>query len=410
MHVQIKRWAASNPGWALTSLFVTASKFDSAPTGSSTIMRFLKPKSSPKSTAHGSSHPPTGPTAESSAACSKASLAAAEPAYAETHASHAASNEPALAQSASSSRAGHDAYVPINLAEGFAMYRDSGGPPVSSAAGNAAPRFTESAESIPGGKASEPGRPGSNGLRPAGHGYIPEGVQVLHASLGQSSSAMQPEGSASKGMENCSDRNLQLMQSSSLGLEAEAQQHLPEEASKAMPAHQMSDSLQHHDSRLPQTPHHFGHLQALEECAAASRNMRSTDGLLQEETLVHFKGAETDLSLQHAQASSDGRPGHSLAALVDTELPSGIGETGKAPHHQHADTVTAERRDEFAQHTDSRACWKGGDEQGLEIDGTAMEHLQQSTAGQGQKQEHSSFSHLSQQVGSSFGTVTDGFA
>ena len=71
------------------------------------------------------------------------------------------------------------------------MYRDSGDPPVSSAAGDAAPRFTESLESIPGGKASEPGRPGSNGLRPAGHRYNPEGVQVLRASNGPSSSDTQ---------------------------------------------------------------------------------------------------------------------------------------------------------------------------------------------------------------------------
>lgn len=74
--VQIKRWAADKPGWAITSLFMTASKFDSAPTGSSTIMRFLKPKSSPKSTAHGSASLPTAPSMQSGAVCSKPSLSA----------------------------------------------------------------------------------------------------------------------------------------------------------------------------------------------------------------------------------------------------------------------------------------------------------------------------------------------
>ena len=178
-----------------------------------------------------------------------------------------------------------------------------------------------------------------------------------------------------------------------------------------MPAHQLSDSLQHHDSRLPQTPHQVRHLEALAECAAASKDVRSSaDGLLQEESPVHLRGAETSLSPQHAQASSDGRPGHSLAALVDGRVPSGIGEREKAPHPEHADSATAKIHDEAAQHTDSTACQKGGEEQGFETDGTAMEHLQQSTAGRGQKQEHSSFSHLSQQVAFYFGSVTDAFA
>ncbi len=42
--VQIKRWAAERPGWAITSLYMTASNFSSAPTGASTITRFLKPR------------------------------------------------------------------------------------------------------------------------------------------------------------------------------------------------------------------------------------------------------------------------------------------------------------------------------------------------------------------------------
>ncbi|BDA43773.1 DNA polymerase eta [Coccomyxa sp. Obi] len=40
----IKRWAAERPGWAITSLYMTASNFSSAPTGASTITRFLKPR------------------------------------------------------------------------------------------------------------------------------------------------------------------------------------------------------------------------------------------------------------------------------------------------------------------------------------------------------------------------------
>ena len=38
---QIKRWAAEQPGWAVTSLYLTAASFAAAPTGASTITRFL---------------------------------------------------------------------------------------------------------------------------------------------------------------------------------------------------------------------------------------------------------------------------------------------------------------------------------------------------------------------------------
>lgn len=41
--VQIKRWAADKRSWAITSLYMTASNFVAAPTGSSTITRFLTP-------------------------------------------------------------------------------------------------------------------------------------------------------------------------------------------------------------------------------------------------------------------------------------------------------------------------------------------------------------------------------
>ncbi|KAK9915303.1 hypothetical protein WJX75_007291 [Coccomyxa subellipsoidea] len=42
----IKRWASERgPGWAITSLYMTASNFQAAPTGASTITRFLKPRS-----------------------------------------------------------------------------------------------------------------------------------------------------------------------------------------------------------------------------------------------------------------------------------------------------------------------------------------------------------------------------
>ncbi|EIE19275.1 DNA/RNA polymerase, partial [Coccomyxa subellipsoidea C-169] len=55
----IKRWASDRPGWAITSLYMTASNFQAAPTGSSTITRFLKPKSAPGQ----QSPPPSGSTA-----------------------------------------------------------------------------------------------------------------------------------------------------------------------------------------------------------------------------------------------------------------------------------------------------------------------------------------------------------
>jgi hypothetical protein len=43
--LQIKRWAVEKRGWAITSLYMSASNFVAAPTGSSTIMRFLAPRS-----------------------------------------------------------------------------------------------------------------------------------------------------------------------------------------------------------------------------------------------------------------------------------------------------------------------------------------------------------------------------
>ncbi|KAK9862849.1 hypothetical protein WJX84_002605 [Apatococcus fuscideae] len=41
----VKKWAADYPGWHLTTLFLAASNFVAAPTGGSTLARFLKPRS-----------------------------------------------------------------------------------------------------------------------------------------------------------------------------------------------------------------------------------------------------------------------------------------------------------------------------------------------------------------------------
>ncbi|CAL8468278.1 g7818 [Coccomyxa elongata] len=68
----IKRWAAERPGWAITSLYMTASNFSSAPTGASTITRFLKPRLGsplPATSAPGQQQQPTilrSPTPSSS--------------------------------------------------------------------------------------------------------------------------------------------------------------------------------------------------------------------------------------------------------------------------------------------------------------------------------------------------------
>ena len=64
---QIKRWASDRPGWAITSLYMTASNFQAAPTGASTITRFLKPKSAPGQQSpppSGSSHPAPSASAQ----------------------------------------------------------------------------------------------------------------------------------------------------------------------------------------------------------------------------------------------------------------------------------------------------------------------------------------------------------
>ena len=66
--MQIKRWAGTRPGWAITSLFMTASKFDSAPTGSSQITRFLRPKGSPAAAVCASASTAHEPATSASAA------------------------------------------------------------------------------------------------------------------------------------------------------------------------------------------------------------------------------------------------------------------------------------------------------------------------------------------------------
>ena len=189
--VQIKRWAGTRPGWAITSLFMTASKFDSAPTGSSQITRFLRPKGSPApaadsasaSTAHA---PPASASVapehwlqSSAAASAHAASGGAQPAAApavpaagapaassEAQASSAASRpvEPKIvsgcpvdAQTAGS-RTGAHAPGPTTMAQGLAMSMQGQSVPGPAAAGallpaSAAPRdtlHTGSTERTPG--------------------------------------------------------------------------------------------------------------------------------------------------------------------------------------------------------------------------------------------------------------------
>ena len=44
MYAQVKRWAAERPGWAITGVSLASSNFAAAPTGASTITRFLSPR------------------------------------------------------------------------------------------------------------------------------------------------------------------------------------------------------------------------------------------------------------------------------------------------------------------------------------------------------------------------------
>lgn len=44
VHAQVKRWAAERPGWAITGMSLASSNFTAAPTGASTITRFLSPR------------------------------------------------------------------------------------------------------------------------------------------------------------------------------------------------------------------------------------------------------------------------------------------------------------------------------------------------------------------------------
>ena len=103
--VQIKRWAGTRPGWAVTSLFMTASKFDSAPTGSSQITRFLRPKGSPAhadSASASTAHTPAASAAPAPEHWLQSSAAGSAHAASEGAQHAAASDVPAAAAPAAS--------------------------------------------------------------------------------------------------------------------------------------------------------------------------------------------------------------------------------------------------------------------------------------------------------------------
>ena len=179
--VQIKRWAGTRPGWAITSLFMTASKFDSAPTGSSQITRFLRPKGSPapaasaspsmahepaasasaaarehwlQSSAAGSSHAPSEGVQH--AAASAVPAAAAPAASNEAQAGSAASRpaEPAAISSCpvdaqtAFSRTGEHVSGPTTMAQGLATIMQGQAPPGSTAANALLPASAVPRESL----------------------------------------------------------------------------------------------------------------------------------------------------------------------------------------------------------------------------------------------------------------------
>ena len=179
--VQIKRWAGTRPGWAITSLFMTASKFDSAPTGSSQITRFLRPKGSPAPAASASASTAHEPAASASAAASQhwlqstaagsmhvASQSAQQAAASAVPAAAApaASNEAQAASAASrpaeptaisdclmdtpaaGSRTGEHASGPTTMAQGLATSMQGQCPPGSAAVGALLPASAAPRESL----------------------------------------------------------------------------------------------------------------------------------------------------------------------------------------------------------------------------------------------------------------------
>ena len=261
MRLQIKRWAASTPGWSITSLFMTASKFDSAPTGSSTIMRFLKPEGSPESTAH-------GPALSGSAAVLE---------------------QPSAAQGVSSAAETHEsiaAAVPNTAEAGHSL------------SGNQACVAAEAAEATA--HTSREGFP------------LPE--HRGPASVWQGSSSRQLGGLACQGVEDAGSRTPPL-HSMSMALSHARQPHLPEEASGADPANQLPGSSRHTQEIPKQTLNQTMPADVVARSCAAGEALPGSDATAwRKELAAPAHAGEGKAALQREQASEHYEPEHSAAA------------------------------------------------------------------------------------------------
>ena len=263
MRMQIKRWAASTPGWFITSLFMTASKFDSAPTGSSTIMRFLKPKGGPESTAHGPDLPAAaGYVGEASAAPGVSGVSAAARAHDSTAAAYTDSLE------AAHSLSGNQAFDPAEVVEATAH---------------------ASWEGVP----------------------LPEHRGT--ASIWQGSSSRQLGGSACQGVEDAGSRTLQPLHSMSMAFRHERQQLA--EASRVDPADQLPGSSQHAQETMKQVPEQTRSAEIVHGSCAAVEVLHGSGCLAAGDDLAASAHAgKATVVLQHKHASQDCQTGHSNAA------------------------------------------------------------------------------------------------
>ena len=343
--LQIKRWAASTPGWAITSLFMTASKFDSAPTGSSTMMRFLKPKGSPESTAQGPAvRAAAAFVGQTSAAQEVSGVTAA--AAAETHDSLAAT-VPKAAEAARS------------LSEGLAHH--------------------------------------SAGPEEAAVHTLEEGLPIEHrsgASTWRGSSSKQLAGSICPGVEDAASRTPQPSHDMSIAHRHDCHQHLLEEASRADPADQLPDSSRQPQETLQQALQQSRPVNVVDRACAANEVLHSSDIMAQRGGLAHSAHTgEGDSALQHEQASDHIQPAHRVAANAEIHR----GGSRELPSSEPLDSYVARERDD----EDSRSCQKGID--AVEVPAENARESRQQSLGEGTHGGGTStFTHPSHQVQSSF--------
>lgn len=341
--VQIKRWAASTPGWSITSLFMTASKFDSAPTGSSTIMRFLKPKGSPERAGHGPALPSAERSGMAGAACRGPGLAAPLPAEAAALNSRAA-----------------DMPVSAGTAHSLSGYK---GP-----------------------ESAEPGEAAAQALMSG----LPSFAQSADASIGQDSWSMPPETSVSRVAGDADGRFLQASHHTSIPHRNESEQDPPGVATRADPALELPGSLQQSQGTLLQDLEQSRPSEVLCGSCSADAMLHGTSCTPpQEEVAAPVYAGQADAALQHEQPSHDSQPRHSDAATA--KAPHGAGR--ELQSSMQPDSRTAVRGD----CEDSRSCQKadGCDEADTVMPGGSRQQSMREGKHEGSS---SGLHHLSHQV------------